>query len=356
MAEFVHSGWYFICALTVASRIGATMSEHDVAIFRERDRFQFTTSDLLLILAASFVGMALLVPVLFRDNRVTGCVTVEIGTVAGALIAMRLTHLRYPDRSSWLVCGIVFGWLCAILTYLIIPVHEQFLAIIGGLLLVFSPSILGAVISYLKVRRAEREKRSPKGIWTPVVVCATGNIVAIILLIILPTFLLRSRGPCCETAAASSCKAYAEAQEIYHRTAYAGDGVLRYAQHLKGDQSLLETTAGLGNLALIDKTFGNDEITDGSEVPKAGYVFKILKRQGPFATGGQMSYVDANGDMTQGYALVARPAAYNSTGRDTFMIGSGGIIFQADLGSNTAAIVDAMTEFDPDPKTWVPTQ
>ena len=37
-----------------------------------------------------------------------------------------------------------------------------------------------------------------------------------------------------ETAAAAHCKAFAEAEEIYHRTDYMGEGVLQYAQVLNG--------------------------------------------------------------------------------------------------------------------------
>jgi hypothetical protein len=37
-----------------------------------------------------------------------------------------------------------------------------------------------------------------------------------------------------ETAAAASCKAFAEAEEIYHRTDYNGNGILEYAQTIHG--------------------------------------------------------------------------------------------------------------------------
>ena len=64
-------------------------------------------------------------------------------------------------------------------------------------------------------------------------------IIAIIAAIAIPS-LLRSRMAANETAAAASCKAFAEAEEIYHRTDYNQDGVLEYATALRGTNSLLE--------------------------------------------------------------------------------------------------------------------
>src|SRR5688572_475171 len=98
-------------------------------------------------------------------------------------------------------------------------------------------------------------------------------IIAIIAAIAIPS-LLRSRMAANETAAAASCKAYAEAQEIYRRTDYDGDAILEYAQALSGNNSLLEKVAGSSDLALIDRTFAGAEGGAGTATPKAGYVFK----------------------------------------------------------------------------------
>jgi hypothetical protein len=174
--------------------------------------------------------------------------------------------------------------------------------------------------------------------------------VAIVSAVAIPS-LLRSRMAANETAAAAGCKAYAEAQEIYHRTDYTRNGVLKYAQSI---HELLETKPGAGDLALVDRTFAGAEQPSDKAVPKAGYYFKVLKAQGPHATGGKKSYV-VGGNMTLGYALIAYPAAYDSTGRDSFIISNNGTIFQQDLGPDTAKIVEQMTEFDPDEK-WIPTQ
>ncbi|MCY3024673.1 MAG: von Willebrand factor type A domain-containing protein, partial [Planctomycetota bacterium] len=165
--------------------------------------------------------------------------------------------------------------------------------------------------------------------------------------------LLRSRMAANNTAAAASCKAFAEAEEIYHRTDYNADGVLEYAQSLKGKNSLLEKTPGAGDMALVDRSFAAAEGPPSARpTPKAGYCFKVLTGQGPHAPGGARSYLDSAGHMTLGYALVAYPAKYDGTGRDCYIINNNGTTYQADLGPKTHAIVERMTAFDPDPRIW----
>ena len=173
-------------------------------------------------------------------------------------------------------------------------------------------------------------------------------IIAIIAAIAIPS-LLRSRMAANQTAAAAACKAFAEAEEIYHRTDYNHDGVLEYAQTLSGNNGLLSNTAGSTDLGLIDRNFGAAE---GSGTPKQGYNFKVLTTQGANATGGARTYLPDGTHMTTGYALDAIPSAYDSTGRDTYIINNNGTIFQNDQGSTTAHL----TTFDPAKGTWAATE
>ncbi len=62
-------------------------------------------------------------------------------------------------------------------------------------------------------------------------------------------------------------------------------------------------------------------------------------------------YYVENGRMTGGFALVAWPALFGSSGTVTFQADQDGVVFQKDLGMRTAAAVAAMTRFDPD-LTW----
>ena len=85
-------------------------------------------------------------------------------------------------------------------------------------------------------------------------------------------------------------------------------------------------------------------------VPFNGYFFRVLTSQGTNAPGGAKSYV-VDGKMTGGFAFVAYPAEYRSSGVMTFIIDESGVLYQKDLGPNTTKIAEAMSAFDPDP-TW----
>jgi len=84
--------------------------------------------------------------------------------------------------------------------------------------------------------------------------------------------------------------------------------------------------------------------------PFHGYLFKILKAQGPQAKGGAFEYV-ADGKMVLGFALVAYPAKYGVSGIMTFTVNQEGVIYEKNLGEGTATAVAVMTAFDPD-DTW----
>jgi type II secretory pathway pseudopilin PulG len=94
----------------------------------------------------------------------------------------------------------------------------------------------------------------------------------------------------------------------------------------------------------------NGAVPSHHPVPFNGYYFRILKSQGNNAEGGAKSYL-VDGKMVSGFALVAYPAIYRSTGVTTFIVNQNGIVYQKDLGPDTEKIANAMTEYDPD-STW----
>jgi len=96
------------------------------------------------------------------------------------------------------------------------------------------------------------------------------------------------------------------------------------------------------------------DVHAGVPQPFHGYYYRILKAQGPAAPGGKASYLDDNGLMTRGFAVIAWPAKYGNSGVMTFMINQRDIVFQKDLGPDTDAIAKAIDSFDPDPG-WSPT-
>jgi hypothetical protein len=91
--------------------------------------------------------------------------------------------------------------------------------------------------------------------------------------------------------------------------------------------------------------------TGAERTPYHGYFYRMLYAQGPHAGGGTREYFK-DGLLTEGFALVAWPAEYGSSGVQTFMVNHDGTVFQKDLGEDTAAAVERIQKFDPD-QTWL---
>jgi hypothetical protein len=85
----------------------------------------------------------------------------------------------------------------------------------------------------------------------------------------------------------------------------------------------------------------------GNPTPYRGYYYHILSGQGKNARGGAKSYI-VNGKMTEGFAFVAYPAEYRSSGVMTFIVNEDGVVYRKDLGRNTAVLIKAMKEYNPD--------
>jgi hypothetical protein len=82
--------------------------------------------------------------------------------------------------------------------------------------------------------------------------------------------------------------------------------------------------------------------------PYQGYLFRILNSQGAEAPGGAKKYIQ-NGRMTGGFALIAWPARYASSGIMSFIVNQDGIVFQKDLGPETARFAASVAQFNSDP-------
>jgi hypothetical protein len=160
-----------------------------------------------------------------------------------------------------------------------------------------------------------------------------------------------------EIAAIDVCAGLADAQSEYFSQRH--DGVKQYAQKLisdSGKQNGLywESPEGqprspLGPLVAFASEEGYAAKPD-SHQPFHGYYFHRLDKQGADAKGGAKSYV-ANGKMTGGFAYIAYPAQYGDTGVMTFIIDQDRVVYQNNLGKDTADLAKAVTEFNPD-KSW----
>ncbi|HVN76097.1 MAG TPA: DUF2950 domain-containing protein [Thermoanaerobaculaceae bacterium] len=170
-----------------------------------------------------------------------------------------------------------------------------------------------------------------------------------------------------ELSAIMTCRAYAVAQWEYYTEARdtSQDGLAVYAQRFistpgQRDGLYWEVPEGgspspFGSLITEAREEGYSpgmpkppEATKRS--PYHGYFFRILKAQGPHAPGGKFSYV-INGNMIAGYALIAYPDKWGSSGIMTFIVNQQGRVYEKNLGPDTAALAAAVKEYDPDP-TW----
>ncbi|MFA5181039.1 MAG: DUF2950 domain-containing protein [Syntrophales bacterium] len=164
-----------------------------------------------------------------------------------------------------------------------------------------------------------------------------------------------------ELSAIKACQAYVDAQIEYATGDYDGDGLFEYAQKFvsapgKKDGLYWETKEGepkspLGAL-IADAAREGYFAKEGKNkaVPFHGYYYKILKEQGKGAPGGAYGYV-VDGKMIGGFALAAYPAQYGNSGIMTFIVSKDGLVYQRDLGRNTAKIAQGMKTYNPD-KTW----
>lgn len=151
------------------------------------------------------------------------------------------------------------------------------------------------------------------------------------------------------------CRAYVEAQNEYAARTHDGKPTGVYAQRIAstpGKQDGLfwksedpENLSPLGEFAAEAAAEGYKHV-EGQPAAFHGYIFRIL-------TGGEsaghvaVSYVD-NGEMRGGFALIATPAVYGNSGVMTFIVNQDGVVYEKDLGPETATTAAAITQFKVD--------
>ena len=158
-----------------------------------------------------------------------------------------------------------------------------------------------------------------------------------------------------------TCLAYVDAQREYALKDRDNNKLLEYAQKMTSDKGKRnglywevkpgEEPSPLGALFAKAVAEGYSPTkAQAKPVPFHGYYYKILKAQGKNASGGEYDYL-VKGKMIGGFALVAYPAEYGNSGVMTFIVNHEGVVFQKDLGKDTAKVASSITKFDPD-KTW----
>jgi hypothetical protein len=150
-------------------------------------------------------------------------------------------------------------------------------------------------------------------------------------------------------------RAFVAAQRAYAAIDRDGDGVLQYAQRLAStpgrhdglywpaDAAKGEEASPFGPLVAESAVYFKGHAAGD---PYRGYRFRILSRQGKGAPGGAYNYV-INGRMIAGFAMLAYPADYGSSGVMSFIVSHNGKVYERDLGKDSAVIGARLSTFDP---------
>jgi hypothetical protein len=162
-----------------------------------------------------------------------------------------------------------------------------------------------------------------------------------------------------ELDAIAFCRAYADAQEAFatmrKTRIFASKWASDEGQHdgLYWENKDGEPLSPFGDIADFAIREGYGKSPESAPKPFHGYYFRALQAQGPDAPGGEKSYIDKDGKQSGGYALLAWPANYGTSGIMTFIINAQDIVFQKDFGERTGEAVKAITAYDPD-ESWSP--
>jgi hypothetical protein len=159
-----------------------------------------------------------------------------------------------------------------------------------------------------------------------------------------------------ELSTIKACRIYITAQKEYAEKSHDGQPAGLYAQKLAsqpGKQDGLfwkvgpgEELSPLGEFAAQASSEGYSR-GDSGPTPFHGYLFRLLTAQGPAAPGGAKSYV-SNGEMKDGFALIAYPAEYRKSGVMSFIVNQDGVIYEKDLGEETVKVASQTTQYNPD--------
>ncbi len=162
-----------------------------------------------------------------------------------------------------------------------------------------------------------------------------------------------------ELNAIAVCRYYVKAQREYAGKDRNNDDVMEYAMNIrssKGKKDGLywppDRSQGfdVSPFELLFEKSQKYALARKRNEPFYGYYFKILTKQGEMAPGGTYDYV-INGHMIAGFALIAYPADYGTSGVTTFMVNQRGKVYQKDLGPDTVKTAAEINGYNPD-KTW----
>jgi hypothetical protein len=147
--------------------------------------------------------------------------------------------------------------------------------------------------------------------------------------------------------------AIVDAQKEYASRDRNGDGVREYASRFlstagRRDGLYWPTVAGEPPSPLGPAVDAERGARRSADTAYYGYRYRLLDAQGTNAAGGAYDYA-VGGRKIGGFAAIAWPARYGSTGVATFIVNHDGVVFEQDLGRGTASRAEAIRRFDPGP-------
>jgi hypothetical protein len=158
-----------------------------------------------------------------------------------------------------------------------------------------------------------------------------------------------------ELVAIATLGALANAEQQYFSQAQPGATVKQYARKFVSDPGTQDglywpaapghPPSPLGQMGDFADVAGYTKPGEKPQ-PFSGYHLRILTKQGSTAKGGTADYI-VNGNMTGGFAVLAYPADYRNTGIMSFIVGDDGVVYQKDLGEQTAQAAAVITEYNP---------
>lgn len=162
-----------------------------------------------------------------------------------------------------------------------------------------------------------------------------------------------------EIQAIKVARFYADAQRLYHSKDRTGKGP-EYAQKFRSaagqkdglywEESEAGETSPFQPVAekMVEQGYKPGQQAGQGDPVYLGYRYRILKGQGPHAEEGERSYVGKDKRMTNGFALLAYPAKWGSSGIMSFVVNTTGVVFEKNLGPETQRAAKDIKLFDPD--------
>lgn len=159
-----------------------------------------------------------------------------------------------------------------------------------------------------------------------------------------------------ELAVIQVCHELVDAEKEYYGQPHDGNSAHVYADKFMSDPgkhdglyweaSVSENESPIGPMLAQASAMGNS--SEQMPQPFHGYYFRILK--GQKSSSGTKSYMQ-DGKMTGGFAFLAYPAQYRTSGVMTFIVDQNGIVYEKDLGKRTPEMAKTLTVYSRD-KSW----